>query len=151
MAIEPKFRPSLTAKELYLIEHAIHYYMVGQIDSGQANPQEILDLQKLQKTIQLFNFKIGNSYTQPSYVPTGTAPKKVEITDLLTEDEIVASLTGGKKVDYSSTTAMHTAYKNVRMAQSLGAQGSAEDQSAATRWEKYCEENNLNPETGAEL
>ena len=152
MAIEPKFRPSLTAKELSLLEHSIHYYLTGQIDSGGGNVCEILELQKLLKTIQLFNFKIGNSYTQPSYVPTGTsiAKPKVEISDLLTEEEIVRTLTGGKGIDYSSTAAMHTAYKNLRMTESLGAKATLEDQAAAAKWIAYCDLHNLDYETGLE-
>lgn len=148
MATEPKFRPSLTASELALIERALCNYL-ETTKAGQVG--EAIETTKLIRTIQLFNFKIGNSHTQASYIPTGTAkPRVSDVTDLLSESEIAErlGLTGG--VDYSSTTAMHTAYKNCMMAQSIGGNGTIEDQAASQKWIAYCDQNNLDYNTGEE-
>lgn len=148
MATEPKFRPSLTASELALIERALCNY-VETTKAGQVG--EAIETTKLVRTIQLFNFKIGNQYTQASYIPTGTAkPRVSDVTDLLSESEIAERLGLSGGVDYSSTTAMHTAYKNRVMAESLGANCTAEDYAASNKWIDYCDRNNLDYNTGEE-
>lgn len=148
MAIEPKFRPSLTKKELALIARLAKYAYEIPAIRDMFEVSELVDIHKLQKNIGLFNFKISNEFTQPSYVPTGTAKQKIEIEDLLSEDEIAKSLGLKEGIDYSSTTAMHNAYKNKQMAESLGAKASPEDEIAASKWLTYCQENNLNPDSG---
>lgn len=146
MATEPKFRPSLTARELALIEMALKELISKQgIELSDG-----VGASKTLKTIQLFNFKISNAHTQASYIPTGTAKPKVELEDLLSESELAEKmgLTGG--IDYSSTTAMHTAYKNCLLAQSIGGNGTLEDQVASKKWIEYCDSNNLDYNTGEE-
>ena len=147
MATEPKFRPSLTARELALIEMALKELISKQgIELSDG-----VGASKTLKTIQLFNFKISNEHTQASYIPTGTAKPRVnDVNDLLSESEIAErmGLSGG--IDYSSTTAMHTAYKNRLMAESLGVNCTAEDYVASNKWIDYCDRNNLDYNTGEE-
>lgn len=150
MATEPKFRPSLTKKELALIARLAKYAYEIPAIRDMFEVSELVDIHKLQKNIGLFNFKISNEFTQPSYVPTGTAKPKVEISDLLSESELAAQMGLKGGIDYSSTTAMHTAYKNVQMVKALGVPASQEDQVACDKWIKYCDENNLDYDSGME-
>lgn len=150
MATEPKFRPSLTAKQLSLIETILKLVYCTPDMRDNFEISELIEIQNTYKTLSLFNFKIGNSYTQASYIPTGTAKPKVEISDLLSESELAAQMGLKGGIDYSSTTAMHTAYKNVQMVKALGVPASPEDQVASDKWIKYCDENNLDYQTGQE-
>ena len=150
MATEPKFRPSLTASQLSLIEKMCEQVVDKLAEGRDFSIPELIEINKLYKVVQLFNFKIGNAHTQASYIPTGTAKPKVEIEDLLSESELAEQMGLKGGIDYSSTTAWHTAYKNVRLAESIGGKGTVEDQAASQKWIDYCDRNNLSYDTGEE-
>jgi hypothetical protein len=153
MATEPKFRPSLTASQIDRLIQALEVlYIAGNVESMGVK-LSVLDYQEITKTkkaLELFRFKISEAHTQASYIPTGTAKPKIEVEDLLTESELAAQLGLKGGVDYSSTTAMHTAYRNVRMAQSLGVAPSIPERMAAEKWIEHCDSHNLDYDTGQE-
>jgi len=151
MNTNAKFRPSLTLSQIKLLAKALSLYE----NSAELQTEETSDLLAAKKTLGLTLAKADLGAITPSYVPTGTKPGRPSAVSQVLGTQVLGQQpsqeSDSHKYDFNTLEGQKRAYIESQIFVSMGLPVPQELAEAALTWKTWCEENSLNPATGASL